>query len=111
MTSLRWELHPARSNVPASLSPTPGPHRPAPRGDGPGVGAARAGGGGRAVFVPDAGARRALGCFPGTFLLLSSGEDSSGEGPAPAHARCIKAQPSRPPQPSVNPEAVRSAPP
>jgi hypothetical protein len=79
---------------------------------GAGVGAARGGGGGGMLRLFQTRARGAPWvCFPGTFLLLSSGEDSSGEGPA--HARCIKAQPSRPPQPSINPRRCpfRAAPP
>lgn len=75
----------------------PGPHRPAPRARG--CRAAR--GGGVRLFQTRARAAPWV-CFPGTFLLLSSGEDSSGEGrrgEGPAHARCIKAQTSRPPLP------------
>lgn len=94
--------------VPARL---PGPHCTAPRGGG--VGAAR--GGREVAFVADAGARRALGLFPRHFPVtfqrggqFRGGEGRGGEGPA--HARCIKAQPSQPPQSSLDPDAVRSAP-
>lgn len=77
---------------------------------GAGVGAARGGAGG-CVCSRRGRAPRPGSVSPALSCYFPARRTVPGRALSPAHARCIKAQPSRPPQPSVIPDAVRSAPP